>query len=67
MHLSKSRLKKKGPKPQMSAGRGRGPKEQQAPRTSLLRNSPKELLSPLHTSSRSRHPSSRPQGLPASV
>lgn len=35
MHLSKSRLKKKGSKPQMSAGRGRRPREQQGPRTSL--------------------------------
>lgn len=30
MHLSKSRLKKKGSKPQMSAGRGRRPRERQA-------------------------------------
>lgn len=36
MHLSKSRLKKKGSKPQMSAGRGRGPREQQAPRTTVF-------------------------------
>lgn len=49
MHLSKSRLKKKGSKPQMSAGRGRGPREQQAPPTQSSREQPKgAAVAPSH-------------------
>lgn len=48
MHLSKSRLKKKGSKPQMSAGR-EGTEGVAGPHTSLPRNSSKELFLSLPT------------------
>lgn len=67
MHPSKSRLKKKGSKPQMAAGRRKGPGEAAS---SLPPPSREELkgavVAPSHTgSSSNQHPGSWPEALPA--
>lgn len=60
MHLSKSRLKKKGSKPQMSAGKRRGPRGAASP---PLKG---DAVAPSHTDSCSKwNLCSWPEGLPA--
>lgn len=66
MHPSKSRLKKKGSKPQMSARRRKGPREAASPLPPPSREELKgAAVAPSHAGSCSnQHPSSWPEALP---